>query len=119
MRHGIFRVLVFIVFVVLFASPAFPGEEAEYQAGTDIFNKNCAKCHGMKGAGTDKGPPLVHKIYRSGHHSDLSFRFAVQNGVRAHHWMFGDMPPIEGVADDGIEEIIKYIRMLQRQAGIF
>lgn len=119
MRRGFFRVLVFIAFSALLAGPAFSEEDARHKAGEEVFNKKCSHCHGIKGSGTDKGPPLVHVIYRSGHHSDLSFRLAVQNGVRAHHWRFGDMPPVEGVAGNEIEEIIKYIRTLQREAGIF
>ncbi|MEK6531795.1 MAG: cytochrome c [Deltaproteobacteria bacterium] len=116
MRRVFFKVLAFTAFTALLAGPAFSDEN---KAGEEAFNKNCGQCHGIKGSGTDKGPPLVHVIYRSGHHSDLSFRLAVQNGVRAHHWRFGDMSPVEGVAGNEIEEIIKYIRTLQREAGIF
>ena len=42
------------------------------------------------------GPPLVHKIYQPGHRSDMAFVLAAQNGVRAHHWPFGNRPPVEG-----------------------
>ena len=38
-------------------------------------------------------PPLVHKLYEPGHHSDMAFIMAAKNGVRSHHWRFGNMPP--------------------------
>ena len=48
----------------------------------------------------------------------LPFANAVRNGVVAHHWQFGDMPPVPGVSDADIEAIICYVRELQRAAGI-
>lgn len=44
---------------------------------------------------------------------------AATNGVQAHHWEFGNMPKIEGVTPQDVEHIIKYIRWLQKQAGVF
>jgi mono/diheme cytochrome c family protein len=61
--------------------------------GKMLFEKNCAKCHGTDLKGTDQGPPLVHKIYESSHHSNAAFQMAARHGARAHHWQFGDMPP--------------------------
>ncbi|MBI5886738.1 MAG: cytochrome c [Deltaproteobacteria bacterium] len=87
--------------------------------GEAVFNVNCAKCHGLKGSGTDKGPPLVRKIYEPNHHSDLSFYWAVERGVRSHHWSYGDMPRIEGVSKADTGDIIAYIRALQKEAGIY
>jgi cytochrome c2 len=120
------RRLLFCVFMagVLTAvmpslSLALDGVMRTDKKGEDAFNSRCRLCHGEKGSGTDKGPPLVHRIYHPGHHSDLSFKLAVQRGVRAHHWRFGDMPRIEGVADEEIEAIIRFIRSLQKGAGIF
>ncbi|WP_447980309.1 c-type cytochrome [Candidatus Nitrospira bockiana] len=91
---------------------------AEFQAGEGKFNAHCARCHGPGGTGTDHGPPLVHKIYEPSHHGDAAFHRAAAAGVRAHHWRFGDMPKIEGVTPEDVEQIIKYVRWLQRQAGI-
>jgi len=91
---------------------------AELQAGADAFHANCARCHGEQAKGTKQGPPLVHKIYEPSHHGDAAFYRAVANGVRAHHWNFGDMPAIEGVSKDDLSEIVPYVRWLQRQAGI-
>lgn len=91
---------------------------AELQSGEAKFRSNCARCHGEAGAGTNQGPPLVHKIYEPSHHGDPAFQRAVANGVRAHHWQFGDMPKIEGVTPEDVEQVVRYIRWLQRQAGI-
>lgn len=92
--------------------------ETENQ-GRMIFDANCAACHGDNAAGREgAGPPLVHIIYEPGHHSDASFFIAAKNGVRAHHWRFGDMPPVDGISDDEIAKVIAYVRALQRENGI-
>jgi mono/diheme cytochrome c family protein len=91
---------------------------AEFQAGEAKFKVNCARCHGEGGVGTNQGPPLVHKIYEPNHHGDAAFQRAAANGVRAHHWQFGDMPKVEGVTPQDVDDIVKYVRWLQRQAGI-
>lgn len=88
--------------------------------GADVFEENCAACHGANGAGNEGyGPPLLHPIYRPNHHADGSFFVAVQNGVRAHHWTFGDMPPVAGLSQSDILKIVTYIRELQRRNGVF
>ena len=92
---------------------------AEFQSGEAKFNAHCSMCHGQRAAGTDHGPPLVHKIYEPNHHGDPAFQVAAANGVRAHHWEFGNMPKIEGVTSEDVEQIVKYIRWLQKQAGIY
>ena len=83
-----------------------------------MFNQNCATCHGNLAIGTDLGPPLVHIIYEPGHHSDEAFRRAVLLGVVPHHWSFGPMPAQSGVTPEQVQDIIRYVRWLQRQAGI-
>jgi len=91
---------------------------AELQAGEAKFNAHCAACHGPQATGTQQGPPLVHKIYEPNHHGDAAFLRAAEFGVKAHHWEFGNMPKIEGVSSSDVEQIIRYVRWLQRQAGI-
>lgn len=92
---------------------------AEFKKGEAAFNANCARCHGERGVGTSQGPPFVHKIYEPNHHGDAAFQRAATMGVRAHHWQFGDMPKISSVTPSEVDDIIKYVRWLQRQAGIF
>ena len=88
-------------------------------AGRALFETYCLECHGQAATGTEKGPPLVHRIYHPGHHADPAFYLAPLQGVRAHHWGFGDMPPVEGITRDEVGDIIAYVRWLQRSAGIF
>ncbi|WP_269586208.1 c-type cytochrome [Roseibium sp. Sym1] len=84
-----------------------------------MFRENCSACHGENAAGREKlGPPLVHRIYEPGHHGDGAFFLAVQQGVRAHHWPFGNMPPVAGVPHNDVENIIVYVRRLQQANGI-
>ena len=89
---------------------------AQARQGETYFNAVCASCHGANAAGQDGvAPPLVHRIYEPGHHGDMAFVLAVRNGVRAHHWPFGDMPPVEERMTDGeLGAIIAYVRELQR-----
>ncbi len=92
---------------------------ANAQIGETVFDAQCAACHGSNAAGQNGvAPPLVHKIYEPGHHSDMFFIMAAQNGVRAHHWKFGDMPPIEGLTQGDVKMITAYVRELQRVNGI-
>jgi mono/diheme cytochrome c family protein len=91
---------------------------AQFQAGEAKFNAHCSACHGPRASGTQQGPPLVHKIYEPNHHGDAAFLRAAEFGVKAHHWEFGNMPKIDGVTAADVEQITRYIRWLQRQAGI-
>jgi cytochrome c len=92
---------------------------AQEQMGETAFNAKCAACHGINGAGRDGiAPPLIHKIYEPGHHGDMSFQLAAMNGVRAHHWPFGNMPPVEGITRSVITNITAYVRAIQRANGI-
>jgi len=92
---------------------------AEHVAGAEAYTTWCAECHGERGEGTDQGPPHVHVVYEPGHHPDESFVSAARIGVRAHHWNFGDMEPVEGVTDDELEAIVAYVRWLQSESGIY
>ena len=99
--------------------PPPPPTPAEYAAGDSLFAQRCIECHGESARGTDQGPPLVHKVYEPGHHADFAFLRAVQFGVAAHHWRFGNMLPVSGVTRQQVTEIVGYVRWLQREAGIF
>ena len=90
----------------------------EMAQGKELLAQNCSVCHGPAGDGTTQGPPLVHIIYEPNHHADAAFILAARNGVRAHHWRFGDMAPLPDVTDEMVLEIVGYIRWLQRQVGI-
>jgi mono/diheme cytochrome c family protein len=88
------------------------------QAGQAAFEKNCASCHGPTAGGTDQGPPLVHRWYEPSHHADAAFVLAARRGVAQHHWDFGSMPPQPQVGERSLQQIIGYVRELQRANGI-
>lgn len=86
--------------------------------GKKLYATTCAACHGVDLKGSDKGPPMLHKVYEPSHHGDAAFQLAAKNGVRAHHWKFGDMLPVPGVTPDDVAHITAFIRVEQRKAGI-
>ncbi len=96
-----------------------PELSALARKGEAAYGRYCAECHGVRAAGGDKGPPLVHRLYNPNHHSDESFVVAVRRGARAHHWRFGDMKPVPKVTNEELFTIIRYVRKLQKANGIF
>nr|WP_235823920.1 cytochrome c [Actibacterium lipolyticum] len=99
---------------------ALPADlSASAKLGKRGFDAVCAACHGENGSGRQgMGPPLVHKIYEPSHHGDMAFLMAVQRGVRAHHWPFGNMPPQQGLTEGDVKAITAYVRELQQANGI-
>ena len=78
--------------------------------GERLYQANCASCHGTDLRGTDKGPSHLSEVYEPNHHSDQAFVLAAKNGVRAHHWKFGDMAPVPRVDDGELSLPILYVR---------
>jgi mono/diheme cytochrome c family protein len=96
-----------------------PPLSSQGERGQTLFLENCATCHGPDAAGRyGIGPPLVNQIYRPSHHSDIAFIIASLNGVRQHHWNFGNMPPISGITERDVKDIIVYLRSLQQANAI-
>ena len=125
---GLFLIAGFGVVVTLKQKPEPPRQAAQPPAsenmtqisqGKSLFSRNCMRCHGPEAKGTRIGPPLVHKYYEPSHHGDAAFFMAVTRGVKSHHWKFGDMAPVPGVKPEDVALIVKYVRWLQRKAGIF
>ncbi len=125
---GLFLIAGFGVLVALTKKPEPPRQAAQPPAsenmaqinqGKSLFSRNCMRCHGPEAKGTRIGPPLVHKYYEPSHHGDGAFFLAVTRGVKSHHWKFGDMAPVPGVAPEEVALIVQYVRWLQRKAGIF
>ncbi|MDX1690740.1 MAG: cytochrome c [Acidimicrobiia bacterium] len=94
-------------------------DPAAVAAGAELFQANCAECHGVDLTGTDTGPPLLHRYYAPNHHADEAFQRAVLVGVVAHHWDFGPMEPVDGLDRADVSLIIEYVRAEQEAAGIF
>jgi mono/diheme cytochrome c family protein len=102
--------------MVAVAMPELAGPAA---VGQKVFASRCAACHGPNAGGIEgSGPPLVHDFYRPGHHADAAFVLAAQNGVRAHHWRFGDIPPVEGISRAEIDAAIAFVRRVQAANGV-
>jgi len=99
-------------------SIAAAGIPERFDEAQGTFEAACSSCHGKYGEGALAGPPLVHETYRPAHHADAAFTLAVLRGVRAHHWRYGDMPPVRGVDQQEAEAVTAYVRWLQEQAGI-
>jgi mono/diheme cytochrome c family protein len=85
--------------------------------GEALYQQTCASCHGSDLRGTSKGPSHLSVVYEPGHHPDESFRIAVREGARQHHWDFGDMAPVEGLDEAELQAIIDYIRSKQEEEG--
>lgn len=86
--------------------------------GDSLYVVHCQRCHGKNALGTDSGPPLLHTIYAPSHHADVAFLLAVRNGVRAHHWTYGNMPAMPALNESQTIDITAYVRWLQMEAGI-
>jgi len=85
--------------------------------GDVLYQAYCASCHGVDLRGTGLGPSHLSVVYQPGHHGDGAFALAAINGVRAHHWDFGDMVPIPGLSQDDLDRIIAFVRETQRVEG--
>ena len=115
-----------VIVVVLFwltvsVAPAAQEVEIPFKLakGQLIYEKYCSSCHGQRLDGTDQGPPLIHPFYKPSHHSDKSFYRAVLEGVRQHHWSFGDMPPVAGMTPGKADAVVPFIRYYQQQMGLY
>jgi len=86
--------------------------------GGELFQAQCARCHGPELNGTDQGPALLHPYYTPDHHGDIAFYLAVKNGVKQHHWDFGDMPPVPELEPEQVPHIVAFVRARQRDAGL-
>ena len=85
---------------------------SEARVGQRLYLQHCAGCHGKTIGGSINGPPLIE--YGSAHHSDETFYRAVSNGVKQHHWKYGDMPPVKGISSNEVGSIITFVREVQR-----
>jgi len=96
-----------------------PNLDESYAQGETLHQTNCSTCHGTSlGGRQGLGPPFVHGHYKPSHHADIAFYRAVELGVKAHHWPFGNMPAVPSLSMVDATEIIKYIRAVQRANGI-
>ena len=98
-------------------APAGPSGGAAGVTGAELYQANCASCHGADLRGTEQGPSHLSIVYEPNHHGDDAFRSAILNGAQQHHWNFGDMAAIPGLDDDEIDDVIAFIRSEQERLG--
>lgn len=89
-------------------------DEASIAAGKDLFNKNCAACHGKTGLGDgpkSKGLTIPSASFVKAEYQNQS------DGDQFYKSKFGrgEMPKYEGKIDDnGLWQIINYLRTLKK-----
>ena len=100
----------------------FKGDPKAAALGKDIYDQNCAMCHGAKGEG-GIGPSLIDDmfLYTKGDLPDDDYYEVIHNGteqgkVEEGRTMKGGMPPYGGQLDKNrIWQLISYIRTLQKK----
>lgn len=85
--------------------------------GSDSYRTFCSACHGTDLRGTTQGPSFLSVVYEPNHHADFAFASAAKNGVVAHHWGFGDMPPVARITDEEVAAVTAYVRSVQESEG--
>lgn len=88
------------------------------EVGQIAFAADCAACHGRNAEGTERGPALTQAAYGPAELPDQHFRDAVQKGAPARRHDFGAMPAFPGLPDRRLDQILAFVRELQRARGI-
>ena len=93
-----------------------PGKKVpeEFMAGQAQFNKVCANCHGPDAMGGNRAPSMIQERFTISKYSNENISQIITNGSNS-----GAMPSLKNrVSEKEIEEIIKYIRYLQKESGL-
>ena len=119
----IFSVCTFVLLATAIQAQEFSSPPSNmpfrYGLGHEQYQEHCAKCHGGSLKGSDEGPPLLHGYYKPSHHNDTAFYRAIRRGSKQHHWNFGDMPAVDGIAENEARAIIEFVRWFQRESDLF
>ena len=97
------------------ASPAVNAETGEAVSGEDLYQQNCARCHGTELQGI-VGPSLIGVTDR---HSDETILGILQNGISIQPgnimppWQEAYMYPDSRFDDDALSRIIDYLHEAQ------
>lgn len=123
MKHLTIHAIGIILLLPLQSTSVLASEEIEVPfelgLGQAFYDEYCSSCHGLNLNGTDKGPPLIHPFYKPSHHGDEAFYRAALQGVRQHHWEFGDMPPVAGMTRKKMDKLLPYVRYYQQQMKLY
>jgi mono/diheme cytochrome c family protein len=86
----------------------------EYQLGQTSYHRVCAQCHGADATGGKRAPTFLQVKFDPNNFSNSRIARTILNGSDS-----GAMPSQKArVNDEEIREIIKYIRYIQKDAGI-
>jgi mono/diheme cytochrome c family protein len=99
----------------------FRNDPGAIAAGKQIYDQNCAACHGDRGEG-GIGPSLTDDmfLYAEGDLKDDDYFEITNNGSQEGHveegrTMKGGMPPFKSLGKEKIWQVIAYIRSLQKK----
>ena len=95
-----------------------PVSSQSFQQGGIAFIEECAGCHGRLAQGTDRGPNLIHPDYGPGNRSDAQIRQVVREGVPTRRRDYVDMLPTTNLSEHKLEQMVTYLREIQRMNGI-
>jgi mono/diheme cytochrome c family protein len=107
-----------VVFLGLMGASACGGGEVQLvpgdpAAGEEVYQAECAECHGEAGEGTADGSPLVDPLYLAPGFTDRKLARAVREGAPQEHWDFGAMPGLRYLTDRQISDVVAYVRRMQ------
>jgi len=111
------KTLIKILAVALMFAAA-PGWKAAAADGKELWDKNCAKCHGADGQGQTKmGQKLGIKDLsdakvQEGISDDAAFK-AIKEGIKDKEGKTR-MKPAEGLSDDEIKALVAHVRTLKK-----
>ena len=109
----IVAVLFLLVFIVItpdiLQSQSTKENNKELERGKLLFEGQCARCHGMTGAG-GTGPSLKRIVLRSAP-DDTTLFSVIKNGIPGR-----GMPETWQRSDNEIRRLVRYVRSLGRQA---
>jgi len=127
-RMSVLILIIFVLVAVFYERPVTQGKRAAYLPvegfvadeimGKQLFQQHCVRCHGQRLEGSSSGPSLLHPYYKPEHHGDLSIYLAIYQGVRQHHWQFGNMPAFKNLTAEDAGHLLRYIRSEQVIAGL-
>ena len=95
-----------------------PSAFSATEAGRIVFAEQCVVCHGRLAEGTGRGPGLIHPDYSPARLDDDAFRRAVHQGVPPRRRGATGMSAIASVSARDVDQVLVFLRGLQRERGI-
>ena len=91
---------------------------AMMEQGRTAFARHCASCHGRMAKGTSHGPGLLGKAFGASVMPDEAIRSAVLSGAPTENAAYCPMGASPKIAPGELDEIIGFLRELQRLRGM-